>query len=227
MRLNVLLAVLAAAVLAVFVVLYFVMSGGSGDEAENGLTIEEQTPRIEQKSEETPKETADETSAPAGQEESPVSDDAEAEESAASSDESESAGSTQPDAPQAASQDPFTVELQDAVSEFDSFWRGLADNFPNSKAAQAAADAMSNIAADLVRYDAQLSSQSLGRDERAAMLRQRFEQENSKISIEIEGIIEKHGDLLIETASEEEQALDQYVEANMPKKLITLLSLDW
>ena len=226
MRLNVLLAVLAAAVLAVFVVLYFVMVGGSGGEAENGLSIEDQSPRIEQKSDAASEQTV-ETPEPKRQEEAPVSDDDEAEESAASSDESESAGSTQPDAPQAASQDPFTVELQDAVSEFDSFWRGLADNFPNSKAAQAAADAMSNIAADLVRYDAQLSSQSLGRDERAAMLRQRFEQENSKISIEIEGIIEKHGNLLIETASEEEQALDQYVEANMPRKLVTLLSLDW
>ena len=70
MRLNVLLAVLAAAVLAVFAVLYFVMIGGSGDEAENGLSIEEQTPRIEQKPDETPTQTAIETPAPERPEES-------------------------------------------------------------------------------------------------------------------------------------------------------------
>ncbi len=215
MRLNIILAVLAAAVLAAFVVLYFVIAGGSGDDAENGLSVEDQSPRIEQSVAEEPTQTADETSAPERQEEAPILKNAEAEESAAPS--GESAGATQSDAPQAAPQDPFTVELQDAVSEFDSFWRGLADNFPNSRAAQAAADIMSNITADLARYDAQLSGQGLERDKRAAMLRQRFEQELAKVSNEVESMV---------TTNEEEQALDQYVAANMPRKLITLLGLD-
>ena len=100
MRLNIMLAVLAAVVLIAFAVLYFVMIGGSGDEAENGLTIEEQSPRIERKSDEAPEQTADEIPAPAPQEETPVPDEtASAEESSPSSDDSESAVSTQPDAP--------------------------------------------------------------------------------------------------------------------------------
>ena len=83
MRLNVIFAVLAVVILAAFAVLYFVIAGGSGDESENGLSVEDQSPRIEQNAAETPTQTADETSAPERQEEAPVYEDAEAEEAAA------------------------------------------------------------------------------------------------------------------------------------------------
>ena len=61
MRLNVIFAVLAVVILAAFAVLYFVIAGGSGDEPENGLSVEDQSPSIEQKSAEEPTQTADET----------------------------------------------------------------------------------------------------------------------------------------------------------------------
>ncbi len=169
MRLNVLLAVLAAAVLAAFVVLYFVMAGGSGDEVENGLSIEEQSPPIERQPAETPTRAPDETSAPERQEEAPVSDDAEAEESPAPSD---SGGES--DAPEADALDEFAVQLQEAVQELDQLARDLNDKFPGSAFAAAVADMFADLGADLARIDAESRQQNLSRQERIAKLRERF-----------------------------------------------------
>ncbi len=163
MRFNIIFAVLAAVILAAFVVLYFVIAGGSGDVLENGLSVEDQSPRIEQNAAEEPTQTIDETSAPERQEEAPVLENAEAEESAAS-DDSESAGATQPDAPQAAPQDPFTVELLDALEEFTQFADSLRSRFPNNPMSVFVADVVGRLSDELTRYDKQLLSQNLTRE---------------------------------------------------------------
>lgn len=168
MRLNVLLAVLAAAVLAAFVVLYFVMSGGSKDEAENGLSIEKQSPVIEQKPAETPTRAPNGTSAPESQEEAPVTEDAEAEESPAPSDNGgESAAPSN-------TPDEFAVQLQEAVQELDQLARDLNDKFPGSAFAASVADMFTELGADLARIDAESRQQNLPRQERIAKLRERF-----------------------------------------------------
>ena len=219
MRLNIVLAVLAAAVLSVFVVLYFVIAVGSGDKAENGLSVEDQSPRIEQKPAEKPKETAVETSAES-QEEAPVSYDAEAEESSTPSDYSESAGSTQPDAPQAAPKDPLTVELEDALKEFAQLADSMRSRFPDHPMAEFVADVVGRLSSELTSYDKQLLRQNLTREKRIAKLKERAEQ-----------ITEQAGEPDFDTddptvaASMEE--IQNFFEANMPRKLVTLLSLDW
>ena len=215
MRSNTVLAVLAAAVLAVSVVLYFVMVGGSGDEAENGIAVEDQSPRIEQKPDETPTQTAIETSGPESQEEAPVSDNAGAEESAVSSDDSESAEPTQPDAPQSASKDPFTVELQEGINEMNDIVGKLLDKFPNSKIAENFADFLIDFGTMLVRYDAGLSRQSLTREERIAKLKQRAEEFGERMGSEMEGF----------DPTSEDETMEQFLNSNVPIKLTQLLGL--
>ena len=177
MRLNVLLAVLAAAVLAVFAVLYFVMVGGSGDEAENGLSIEEQTPRIEQKPDETPTQTAIETPAPERPEES-ASPKNPAEETAAPSDNGGESAAT--DAPEADAPDAFAVQLQEAVQELGQLAHDLKDKFSGSDFAAATADMFANLGADLARIDAESRQQNLPRQERIAKLRERYMETGKK-----------------------------------------------
>ena len=210
MRLNIILAVLAAAVLAAFVVLYFVLAGGSGDDAENGLSIEDQSPRIEQNAAETPTQTADETSAPERQEEAPVLENAEAEESAAPS--SESAGATQSDAPQAAPQDPFTVELLDALEEFTQFANSLRSRFPNNPVSMYMTDMAARHSDELTRYNEQLLSQNLTKEERIAKLKAR----SFQIAEQVGEPEHDENDPAIATAMEEVERL----------KLVTLLGLD-
>ena len=211
MRLNIIFAVLAAAVLAAFVVLYFVIAGGSGDEAENGLSVEDQSPRIEQSVAEEPTQTADETSAPERQEEAPVYEDAEAEESAAS-DDSESAGATQPDAPQAGPQDPFTVELLDALEEFTQFANSLRSRFPNNPVSMYMTDMAARHSDELTRYNEQLLSQNLTKEERIAKLKAR----SFQIAEQVGEPEHDENDPAIATAMEEIERL----------KLVTLLGLD-
>ena len=218
MRLNVIFAVLAVVILAAFAVLYFVIAGGSGDEAENGLSVEDQSPRIEQNAAETPTQTADETSAPERQEEAPVYEDAEAEESAAPS--GESAGATQPDAPQAAPQDPFTLELQEGVDEMNDIVQRMLDRFPNSKLAEISADLFSDLGSTLMRYDAELSRQSLTREERIAKLKQRAEEVGKRFEEEMESMMAG-----FDPMSEDVEAVSQFLESNEPKKLTQLLGL--
>ena len=220
MRLNIVLAVLAAAVLSVFVVLYFVIAVGSGGEAENGLSVEDQSPRIEQKPAETPKETAVETSAQESQEEAPVSYDAEAEESSASTDYSESAGSTQPDAPQAAPKDPLTVELEDALKEFAQLADSMRSRFPDHPMAEFVADVVGRLSSELTSYDKQLLRQNLTREKRIAKLKERAEQ----IAEQAEEPDFDTEDPALAASMEE---IENFFEANMPRKLVTLLSLDW
>ena len=219
MRLNIVLAVFGTAVLSVFVVLYIVIAGGSGDEAENGLTIEEQSPRIERKSDEASEQAA-ETPEPKRQEEAPVVDDAEAEESAAASDDSESAEPTQPDAPQSASKDPFTVELQEGVNEMNDIVRKLLDKFPNSKFAEILADFLTDFGSMLMQYDAGLRRQNLTREERIAKLKQRAEEFGERMESEMESEMEG-----FDPMSEEAEAVGQFIESNEPKKLTQLLGL--
>ena len=218
MRLNVIFAVLAAVILAAFAVLYFVIAGGSGDEAENGLSVEDQSPRIEQNAAETPEQTADETSAPERQEEAPVYEDAEAEESAAPS--GESAGATQPDAPQAAPQDPFTLELQEGVDELNDIVQRMLDRFPNSKLAEIFADLFSDLGSTLMRYDAELSRQSLTKEERIAKLKQRAEEVGKRFEEEMGSMMAG-----FDPMDEDAEAVSQFLESNEPKKLTQLLGL--
>ena len=213
MRLNVILAVLAVVVLAAFAVLYFIIAGGSGDEPENGLSVEEQSPSIEQKSAETPEQTVDETSAPESQEEVPVPENAEAEESAAPSSESESAGATQPEAPQAAPQDPFTVELLDALEEFAQFADSLQSRFPNNPMIIDLVDTAARLSDELTRYNEQLLSQNVTKEERIAKLK--------ALSFQIAG--NPDGDPEFD---ENNPALETVREEMERLKLITLLGLD-
>ena len=168
MRQNIILAVLAAVILAAFAVLYFVIAGGSGDEPENGLSIEEQSPPIEQKSAEEPTQTDDETPETERQEEAPVSEDAEAEASPAPSD-SGGGSAAPPDPP-----DEFAVQLQEAIQELDQLTRDLNDKFSGSAFAAAVADMFTDLGADLARIDAESRQQNLPRQERIANLRERF-----------------------------------------------------
>ncbi len=218
MRLNVIFAVLAVVILAAFAVLYFVIAGGSGDEPENGLSVEDQSPRIEQSAAETPTQTAAETSAPERQEEAPVYEGAEAEESAAPS--GESAGATQPDAPQAAPQDPFTVELQEGVDEMNDIVQRMLDRFPNSKFAEVLADFLTEFGTMLMRYDAELSRQSLTREERIAKLKQRADEFGERFEGEMESMMAG-----FDPMSEDVEAVSQFFNSNEPKKLTQLLGL--
>ena len=213
MRLNIIFAVLAVVILAAFAVLYFVIAGGSGDEPENGLSVEDQSPSIEQKSAETPEQTDDETAAPQSQEEPPVPENVEAEESAAPSGESENAGATQPDAPQAAPQDPFTVELLDALEEFTQFADSLQSRFPNNPIIIDLVDTAARLSDELTRYNEQLLSQNVTKEERIAKLKALSFQiaENPDGDPELD-----ENNPALETVREEMERL----------KLITLLGLD-
>ena len=215
---KIVLAAASALILALLGGYLWIEYGGSSDDSERGLTVEEQSPRIEQKSAEAPKQTADEISAPA-QEETSASDESAAEESAVPSDDSESAGAAQPDAPQAASQDPFTVELQDALEEFVQFTDFLQSRFPNPLSANMA-DVAGRLSDELTRYDKQLLSQNLTKEERIAKLKARVEQITDQAE---EPAIDESDPAQV--ASMEEMA--RYGEANRPRKLIALLGLDW
>ncbi|MDE0022496.1 MAG: hypothetical protein OXT69_14095 [Candidatus Poribacteria bacterium] len=210
MRLNVILAVLAVVVLAAFAVLYFIIAGGSGDEPENGLSVEDQSPRIEQSAAETPTQTAAETSTPERQEEVSVPENAEVEESAILS--GESAGATQPDAPQAAPQDPFTVELLDALEEFTQFANSLRSRFPNNPVSMYMTDMAARHSDELTRYNEQLLSQNLTKEERIAKLKAR----SFQIAEQVGEPEHDENDPAIATAMEEIERL----------KLVTLLGLD-
>ena len=220
MRLNIILAILAAAVLAAFVVLYFVIAGGSGDELENGLSVEDQSPRIEQNAAETPTQTADETSAPESQEEALVPEDDESAESAAPSNDSESAGLTQPDALRAAPQDPFTVELQEGVDEMNDIVQRMLHRFPNSKFAEVLADFLTEFGSMLMRYDAELSRQSLTKEERIAKLKQRADEFGERFEGEMESMMAG-----FDPMGEDAEAVSQFLGSNEPKKLTQLLGL--
>ena len=205
--------------MAAFVVLYFVIAGGSGYEPENGLSVEDQSPRIEQNAAEEPTQTVHETSAPERQEEAPVLENAEAEESAAS-DDSESAGATQPDAPQAGPQDPFTVELLDALEEFTQFADSLRSRFPNNPMSIFVVDVVGRLSDELTRYDEQLLSQNLTREKRIAKLKERAEQITDQAD-------EPEFDIDDPALAASMEEMGRYMESNMPRKLMTLLGLDW
>ncbi len=179
MRLNVIFAVLAVVILAAFAVLYFVIAGGSGDEPENGLPVEEQSPSIEQKSAETAEQTVDETSAPESQEEPPVLENAEAEESAAPAD-SGGESATPSAALEADAPDAFAVQLQEAIQELDQIAQDLKDRFPGSEFAASVADMFTDLGADLARIDAESRQQNLPRQERIAALRGRYAETGKK-----------------------------------------------
>ena len=179
MRLNVIFVVLAVVILAAFAVLYFVIAGGSGDEPENGLPVEEQSPSIEQKSAETPTQTVDETSAPESQEEPSVPENVEAEESASPAD-SGGESATPSAALEADAPDAFAVQLQEAIQELDQIAQDLKDRFPGSEFAAGIADMFTDLGADLARLDAESRQQNLPRQERIAALRGRYAETGKK-----------------------------------------------
>ncbi len=218
MRLNVMIAVLAAVVLAVFAVLYFVIAGGSNDGLENGLSVEEQSPRIEQKSDEATQQTAADASAPAGEKETPAFEESTAsEESDAPSSDSESAGAAQPDAPQAALQDPFTVELQDALTEFKELTQRFVELHPGPRATDIAA-LMNEVADSVAEYNEELQDQNLERGERAARLAARLSETAQRLQPEVDAVTDAMD-------PGEEEAYDQFFENNKPRKLFALLGL--
>ena len=167
---KIVLVAASALILALLGGYLWIEYGGSSDDSEPGLTVEEQSPRIEQQSADMPKQTDDETAAPAPQEETSASNESAAEEFAAPSDDSENVVSTQLDAPQAAPQDPFTLELQEGIAELNELADQFVQQFPGSITADLA-DILVTIGEDLIEYDEELRGEYLAREERAAKLR--------------------------------------------------------
>ena len=158
---------------------------------ERGLTVEDQSPIFKQKSAETPKQTAEETSAPERQEETRVFEDSIAsEESADPSDGSESVGATQPDALQSAPQDPFTVELQEGVREFKEVYQRLVELHPGPRATYIAA-LHNEVVDSMAEYNEELQDQNLERAERAARLAARLLETSQRLEPQYTAMLAK------------------------------------
>ena len=220
--------VLAAASVLILALLggyLWIEYGGSSDDSERrltveerGLTDEEQSPIFKQKSAETPKQTAEETSAPERQEETRVFEDSIAsEESAASSDDSESAGAAQPDALQAASQDPFTVELLEGASEFKEVFQRLVEEHPGPRAAYIAA-LHNEVVDSVMEYNEELQDQNLERAERAARLAARMIETSRRLEPQYTAMLAK-------IHPEEKKAYVQFIKNNTSRKLFVFLGL--
>ena len=216
---KIVLGVASALILALLGGYLWIEYGGSPDDSDRGLTVEDQSPIIKRKSAETSKANADETAAPSPQEETSASDESAIEISAAPSDDRESVGSTHSDALQAAPQDPLTVELQDALKEFAQLADSMQSRFSNHPMSGYVADVVGRLSDELTRYNELLLSQNLTREERIAKLKARADQTINQMK---EPEFDEDDPAL---ASMEE--MTRYVEANMPKKLMTLLDLDW
>ncbi len=167
---KIVLGVAAVLILALLGGYLWIEYGGSPDDSDRGLTVEEQSPRIEQNSDGASDQTADEISAPAPQKETSASDESAVEVSTVFSDDSKSAVSTQPDAPQASPQDPFTLELQEGIDELNELADQFVQQFPSSIAADLA-DILVGIGRDLIKYDEELRGKYFTREERTAKLR--------------------------------------------------------
>ena len=207
---KIVLAAAAALLIALLGAYLWIEYGGGSDDSDRGLTVEEQSPRIEQNSGGASDQTADEISAPAPQKETSVSDEFAAAESAVSSDDSGSAGATQPDAPQAAPQDPFTVELQDALAEFKELIQRFVELHPGPGTTEVAALA-NEVVDSVAEYNEELQDQNLELGERAARLAERLDETAEQLSPQ---------------ASEEQEAYKrffEFFENNPPRKLFALL----
>ena len=217
MRLNVLLIVAAAAVLGVFAALYFMIGRGSGD-AENGLTIEQQSPRIERQQTEraAPTETTNRT-----QEEQPN----EAEEETVQESETAEQGApeeepVQPEAPQAERVDPFTAELTAGVEEFLEFGNNLTEKFPNIPFARQVSDQIAEAGENMMNYDAKLRGQNLQRSDRQTKMKARLTElmrEFKAPDIDFEEL-RRNPDM-----ARSMRDFGNYALTNMPTKLFTML----
>ena len=215
---KIVLAAASALILALLGGYLWIEYGGSSDDSERGLTVEEQSPIFKQKSAETPKQTAEETSAPERQEETRVFEDSiSSEESAAPSDGSESVGAAQPDALQAASQDPFTVELLEGVSEFKEVYQRLVELHPGPRAAYIAA-LHNELVDSMVEYNEELQDQNLERAERAARLAARLIETSQRLE-------PPYTAMLAKIHPEEKKAYAQFMKNNTPRKLFVFLGL--
>ena len=222
---KIVLGVASALILALLGGYLWIEYGGSPDDSARGLTVEEprltaeeQSPIVKQKSAETPKQTAEETSAPERQEEMRVFGDSIAsEESAARSDGSESVGTTQPDALQAAPQDLFTVELQEGVSEFKEVYQRLVELHPGPRATYIAA-LHNEVVDSMMEYNEELQDQNLERAERAARLAVRLLETAQRLEPQYTAMLAK-------IHPEEKKAYAQFIKNNTPRKLFVFLGL--
>lgn len=218
MRLTVIFGVLAAVLLGAFAVLYFVIGGGSDDESENGLTIEQQSPRIERQQTEptAPNETTNRT-----QEEQPN----EAEEEAPQENETAEQGApeeapVQPEAPQAERVDPFTAELTEGVDEFLEYGNSLKEKFPNIPFARQVSDQIADAGENMTNYDAQLRGQKLPRADRTAKMKARLTElmrEFKPPEIDFEEL-RRNPDM-----AQSMRDFGNYAITNMPTKLFSML----
>lgn len=217
MRLNLVLALVAAAVLSAFVVIYFVVSGGSNDASENGLTEEQQSPRVQPR--QTEPSAANETTEIAVQDNTQEAVEVVEEETP------EDVGEpveqvVQPEAPQAAVPDPFTSELQAGVDEFLEFGKNLTEKFPDLPIALQVGDRIAQAGETLMKLDAELSGQNLPRAERLTKMKARLSEsmrqfENYDIDWE---------ELRRNPAMQEEMRdFGNYVFTNMPTKLFRMM----
>ena len=166
MRLNVLLAVGAAALLAAFVAAYFFF-GGSDIEPENGLTLEQQSPRVQstQTRSDRQDETPDEVQTPeqtAGEE---------PQETQTAQPDSNGEAPQRPENAQTQAEDPFTVEFRDAVNEFMEVGDQMVERFPDFPIARAMAGIFKELGEGLLAHEAELAQQGLSREERIAKLK--------------------------------------------------------
>lgn len=218
MRLNVLIVVVAAAVLGAFAILYFVIGDGSDDKSENGLTTERQSPRVQQQPTKrtAPNETIDRT-----QQEQPneAQEEAPQENEAAAQDENEEKP-VQPEAPQAESADPFTAELTEGIDEFLEFGNNLTEKFPNIPIARQISDTIAEASEKMMKYDAELRGQKLPRADRLTKMKAQLAESMRRFEapdIDIEEL-RRNPDM-----AQSMREFGNYVIANMPTKLFTML----
>ena len=217
--------VLGAAVvliLALFGAYLWLEYGGSPDEAKPGLTLEEQSPRIE--SLQTKRTAQKETPPPPELEE-----DASPSEDAAQSGPSDDSGgaenlpAVQLDAPQVEAQDTFTVELQEAADEYIEFGKGLIEAVPRNPGSHSDLKIYSELFPNLMEYNDELRQQGLSREDRIPKLNARLITFGRKLASETH-------DSWVGFTQEEAQALGQqyrdYSRENAPTKLLALFGVE-
>ena len=216
--------VLGAAVVLILALLgacLWLEYGGSPDEAEPGLTLEEQSPRIE--SLQTKRAAQKETPAPLEQEDAPASEDAAQSGPSDDSGGAENLSDDQPDAPQVEAQDTFTVELQEAADEYIEFGKGLIEAVPRNPGSPTKLKIYSELFPNLMEYNDELRQQGLSREDRIPKLNARLITFGRKLASETHYS-------WVGFTPEEAQALGQqyrdYSRENAPTKLLELFGVE-
>ena len=129
MRLNLIVAAFAAAVLAAFVILYIVVAGNHRTETpENTLTLDQQTPRAQDQQTSDPDNNSGDSPQDAPKEETTETESQEAE--TAETETKTDSSAEAPSAPEPnAAKDPLSVELEEAVNELNQIAQALTSRF--------------------------------------------------------------------------------------------------